>query len=239
MELSIDTSTDVAGIALSEQGVVIALSSWNTAHNHTVELLPNILNLLERGNCRIQDIGYIIVAIGPGSFNGLRVGLSTAKGLSFALNAPVKGVSTLEAIANVSADTSLPICPIIPMGRNEIATATFRIGENGLTTVIPEHVTTVSDLCSGITEKTFFPGEMTPAQKEELKSRLGELALIIPDENIPERVGCLARLGWCKIDRGHIDNRSALQPLYLKKPSITRPKRRRHDALSNMRARTE
>jgi len=89
MELSIDTSSATANIALSHKGEILALLIWQTARNHTIELLPNLICLLQQAKVELGSIEAIIVAKGPGSFNGLRVGISTAKGLASALNIPL------------------------------------------------------------------------------------------------------------------------------------------------------
>ncbi len=78
MELAIDTSTHVAGIALSSEGEVAAELTWHAGQNHTAELMPNLIDLLNRTRVNLSDIDALIVAKGPGSFNGLRVGMSAA-----------------------------------------------------------------------------------------------------------------------------------------------------------------
>ena len=82
MELAIDTSTDFASISLSCEGKTIAELTWHSGQNHTVELVPNITHLLNQTKLSPQSLGAIFVAKGPGSFNGLRVGMSTAKGFA-------------------------------------------------------------------------------------------------------------------------------------------------------------
>ncbi len=140
MELAIDTSTETASIALSSQGEVIAELTWHAGQNHTAEVIPNIVCLLDQGKLNINDINSVIVAKGPGSFNGLRVGMSLAKGLALALNIPLVGISTLEVEAYPYAFTLLPICPIQNAGRGEIATALFRIKKGKWCRLVEEHI---------------------------------------------------------------------------------------------------
>ena len=99
MELAIDTSTDFAGIALSSEGDVITELTWHSPQNHTVELVPNIDKMLKQSNITPESLNAVFVAKGPGSFNGLRVAMSTAKGLAFSLNIPLIAISTLEVEA--------------------------------------------------------------------------------------------------------------------------------------------
>jgi len=95
MELSIDTSSSTVSVALSRKGRIVALLTWQTTQNHTIELLPNLVCLLQQSKVELGSIEAIIVAKGPGSFNGLRVGISTAKGLASALNIPLLGVKPI------------------------------------------------------------------------------------------------------------------------------------------------
>ncbi len=235
MELAIDTSTNTAGIALSHQGLVTDEFIWQTNHNHTVELVPNMIGMLEKHRLAITDISAIAVARGPGSFNGLRVGLATAKGLAFALGIGLVSTGTLDIIAFAHADSRIPICAILQAGRGEIATAIFQKHDDDWQKTVPEHVTTINSLRAKINERTIFCGEISEEQQAQLADKLGEKASFPQETAIQGRAGCLAKLGWCKIEAGDFDNHSTLQPLYLKKPSITKPKRRKNDAMSNMR----
>jgi tRNA threonylcarbamoyl adenosine modification protein YeaZ len=105
MQLAIDTSTDIASLALVKDDQLIAELTWRCGQNHTIQLLPNLEYLLRQAKLDLRSVNGIIVARGPGSFNGLRVGLSTAKGLAFSLGIPVVAVSTLEAEAYQHAET--------------------------------------------------------------------------------------------------------------------------------------
>ena len=97
MQLAIDSSTDTASLAITRGNEVLAELTWRCGQNHSVELMPRLSRLLEQANIDLKSISGIIVARGPGSFNGLRVGISTAKGLAFSLGVPLVGINTLEA----------------------------------------------------------------------------------------------------------------------------------------------
>jgi len=223
MELAIDTSSSIAGVALSHKGAVLASLTWQTARNHTIELLPNLVYLLQQAKLELGSVGAIIVAKGPGSFNGLRVGISTAKGLASALNIPLLGVNTLEAEAYPFAFTGLPLRPIHKAGREEIATALYRQKDNEWQCMEAENLTTVKALCRRIKQKTLFCGEIPPDIISEIQQNLGKQA-IISQNNISSRAGSLAILGWRKLSRGEQDDPVTLQPLYLRPPHITKPR---------------
>jgi tRNA threonylcarbamoyl adenosine modification protein YeaZ len=223
MELAIDTSSNIVGVALSHEGEVLALLSWQTARNHTIELLPNLICLLQQARVELGSVGAIIVAKGPGSFNGLRVGMSTAKGLSSALNIPLLGVSTLEAEAYPFAFTGLPLRPIHKAGREEIATALYRQKDNEWQCLEAENLTTVKALCRRIKQRTLFCGEIPPDVISEIQQNLGKQA-IISQSNGPSRASSLAMLGWQRLSKGEQDDPITLQPLYLRPPHITKPR---------------
>jgi len=223
MELAIDTSSNIVSIALSHKGEILASLTWKTTRNHTIELLPNLVCLLQQAKVELGSIEAIIVARGPGSFNGLRVGISTAKGLTSALNIPLLGVNTLEAEAYPFAFTELPLRPVQKAGREEIATALYRQKDNEWQCLEAENLTTVKTLCRRIKQKTLFCGEIPPDIVREIQQNLGRRA-IISRSNSLSRASSLAILGWRKLSRGEQDDLATLQPLYLRPPHITKPK---------------
>jgi tRNA threonylcarbamoyl adenosine modification protein YeaZ len=223
MELAIDTSTDYASIALSHQGETLSELSWHTRQNHTRELVPNINHLLHQAKVEPHGLGAVFVAQGPGSFNGLRVGMSTAKGFAFSLSIPIIAISTLEIEAYPFAFIGLPIRPIHNAGRGEIATALYQQTDNWRC-LIPEHIATADKLCREIKDRTIFCGEIPAAVVEQLKTRLGDFALV-PDAAASMRhASHLATLGWQRLSRGEKDEPASLQPTYLRPPPITQRK---------------
>ena len=227
MELAIDTSSNIVSVALSHQGEILASLTWQTTQNHTIELLPNLVCLLQQAKVELGSIEAVIVAKGPGSFNGLRVGISTAKGLAFALNIPLLGVNILEAEAYPFAFTGLPLRPVQKAGREEIATALYRQKDNEWQCLEAENLTTVRTLCRRIKQKTLFCGEIPTDIISEIQQNLGRRA-IISQSNSPSRASSLAVLGWRKLSRGEQDDPATLQPLYLRPPHITKPKDKTH-----------
>jgi len=226
VQLAIDTSTDTASIALVQDGEVLAELTWRCGQNHTIELLPCLAHLLNQTKLSLQSTNCIIVARGPGSFNGLRVGVSTAKGLAFSLGIPIIGISTVEVEAYQHAETGLPICPIFNAGRGEIATALYQKKGNKWRQFTTEHITTVEALCSQIKTKTIFCGEFIPLIATQLRKQLKQRAVIPLPAASFRRASFLAELGQQRLKAGKYDNPATLQPLYLRRPPITKPKHR-------------
>ena len=226
MQLAIDTSTTTASLALVQDGEVLVELTWRCEQNHTIELLPRLTHLLNQNKLSLQSVSCIIVARGPGSFNGLRVGVSTAKGLAFSLGVPIVGISTLEVEAYQHAETGLPICPIFNAGREEIATAIYQKKGNRWRQLAAEHITTVEALCSQITTKTIFCGEFIPFIATQLRKQLKQRAIISTSAARLRRASFLAELGQQQLKAGNYDDLATLQPLYLRRPAITKPKHR-------------
>ena len=226
MQLAIDTSTETASIALAQDGEVLTELTWRCGQNHSVELLPRLTHLLNQIGANLQAVSCIIVARGPGSFNGLRVGISTAKGLAFSLGIPIVGIGTLEVEAYPHAETGLPICPIFNAGRGEIATAMYQKKRNKWCQLAAEHITTIDILCSQITTKTVFCGEFIPFIATQLRKQLKQRAVIPPPAARLRRASFLAELGQQRLKAGNYDNLATLQPIYLRRPAITKPKHR-------------
>ena len=226
MQLAIDTSTDTASLALVRDRLVLAELTWRCGQNHTRQLMPNLEHLLHQLGLSPSEITGIIVARGPGSFNGLRVGISAAKGLAFSLGVPIVGISSLEAEAYQYAGTGLPVCPVFNAGRGEIATAMYQQRDGEWLQLADEGITTVDVLCSGITARTIFCGEYMPDVAPRIKELLKDKA-VIPSVTTGLRRGAfLAELGLKRLEAGENDEPATLQPIYLRRPSITRAKHR-------------
>jgi tRNA threonylcarbamoyl adenosine modification protein YeaZ len=224
MILAIDASTDNASLALVQDGKLLAEANWRCEQNHSVELLPRLAHLLDEAKADIKSISAVMVARGPGSFNGLRVGISTAKGLAFSLEVPIIGVSSLEVVACEHADSGLPVCPVFNAGRGEIAAAVYQKKDNKWSQLVAEHITTVDALCAGINARTIFCGEFVSQVAGELKKQLKDKAVIAA--TVPPRARLLAELGKRRLDAGDYDDVATLQPLYLRRPAITQAKHR-------------
>ena len=120
MLLAVDTSTARLGLALYEGTQVLAESLWVSRARHTVELAPALDELFRRTDIKIDQISALGVAIGPGSFTSLRVGLSFVKGLALARALPLIGIPTLDVVAAVRPLSGLPLAALLPAGRSAL-----------------------------------------------------------------------------------------------------------------------
>ena len=225
MLLAIDTSTDTASLALAQDNTVLAELTWRSKQNHTTQLLPNLNQLFTLTGITAKDLAAIIVAQGPGSFNGLRVGISAAKGLAFSLGIPIVGINSLEVAAYQYAETGLPVCAIFNAGRSEVATATYQKKYGKWQQLVKADIVTVEYLCKHITKKTIFCGEFLPAVTEQIITLLKSKAVIPPQISDFKRASFLLELGKQRLDAGDVDNAVTLQPIYLRRPPIGAPKK--------------
>jgi tRNA threonylcarbamoyladenosine biosynthesis protein TsaB len=219
MLLAIDTATRVASLALYGEGAVLSEHTWVSQNNHTVELIPNIVHLLAGQGATPQALTGLAVALGPGSFTGLRIGLSVAKGFALGLKIPLVGIPTLDVLAYAHAPWGLPLWAIIQAGRGRICAAFYP--QEGP----PPHpddylLTTLAELEIEGEEPLLFCGEIGPQGAELLRQRLGGRAVIAPLASSLRRAGYLAELAWERLQGGERDDLAALSPIYLHRPKI-------------------
>lgn len=221
MELSLDTSTGIAGVAISLGDDPVAEVTWTVGMNHTTQLMPAVESLLRASGRQLSETKTVFVALGPGSFAGIRVALSAAKGISVSLGVPIVGICTLEIEAFPFASTGLTVCAIHDAGRAELAVAMYRQVDGEWRCLRPVHLTNLDGLRSEIAEKTVLCGELTSALEEDLRRSLGTLAMIPHRSARLRRAGNLAALGWARLRRGDTDDPATLQPIYMRRPHIT------------------
>ena len=223
--LAIDTSTKYAGVALlNKDGQLVQLLQWRSQQNHSVELLPTIEAALHRQGATIQDVTGIAIAVGPGSFSALRVGLSVAKGLAWARGLPLVAVTTLEAEAFPYRMSGLPVCAVIDVGRGQVAWAMFEERDSQLHQSGVEQISTPEELLDNLPSPALLCGEGLERYHDALAGGADrEVRLALP--YLPgQRVTALAYLGSSRLRDGLVQNPGAVQPLYLRRPTITEPK---------------
>ena len=222
MLLAIDTSTRYPGVALADEGQVVSLRSWFSTVSHTVELMPAIAESLRSQGLSAGDLSGIAVALGPGGFSALRVGISVAKGLAMTTGKPLVGVGTLDLEASPCLESGLPVCALLDAGRQEVASAYF--GPDGRRTR-EDVICPPQALLEDVSQATLFCGEGAQTWVQTIKEALGALAVVV--KPVPSsRLWSLLEIGGQKLAAGQYDDLATLQPTYLRMPSIGGPKRR-------------
>jgi tRNA threonylcarbamoyladenosine biosynthesis protein TsaB len=218
MILAIDTATAHAGIALYDGEAVLLEHAWHSFRNHTVELMPNVMRALTHQRQTPRDLTAVTVALGPGSFTGLRIGLGVAKGMAFASKIPVLGIPTLDIIGYAYARLERQTCAVIKAGRKRLCTATY-VDEDGLQRLDDYRIVSRDELITGIDQPTWFYGELDTSLRKRLRYELGELAHLPSPAASLRRAGYLAEMGWQRLERGERDNLATLSPIYLNNPA--------------------
>jgi tRNA threonylcarbamoyladenosine biosynthesis protein TsaB len=213
MDLSIDTASDLASIALSREGELAADRAWRCQRNHTVELLPAIDRLLMDSGVDREELTAVFVSLGPGMYTGLRVGISVAQGLARALSLPALGVGRLELDAYPHAHHPGPVVAVHRAGRGELAWAAYQ--ENPWRELTPPHLSKSEELADATPSDALVTGEVDETLRALLKDR--NRIAPHPEEG---RARSLALLGHLRLSEGAIAEPALLRPIYLRPPAI-------------------
>ena len=220
MLLAIDTATAIASVSLYQDGV-LAETTWVAGQDHTRELLPQIERLLSLVGRATTDLSAIGVGLGPGSFNGLRVGIATAKSMSVALGVPIVGIESPRALAYQFRLTFRPIRPLSNAGLGEVATGLYQASDQIFATIEEPRISSLEAALNASPSDTLFCGELRPEWREAIVARFGEDGVLPrPSEGL-RRSGYLAELAWDQLQAGIVSDAATLQPLYLRRPAIT------------------
>ena len=221
--LTIDTTTKVSALALAEDGKLIAEVFLHTQKMHSERLIPMLDQLLETAAWKLNDLAFIGVVKGPGSFTGIRIGIATAQGFSQVLNIPVVGVLSLESLAWAGFGRSEEIIPILDARKNEWYTAKYHWPEEEqkpLCNTEPcaiEPARWLEELKS-INNRMIFVGDAVLRYSELIKDKLGEQAIILPDYLALPRGSYSVQsvwYAWLKTPQEK-DHFSSVEPFYIR-----------------------
>ncbi len=214
MLLAIDTSTRWVGLALYDGSQVLNETVWLSHDHHTVELAPALAVLFDRAQVTAADLQAIGVALGPGSFTSLRIGLGLAKGLALARHIPMVGVPTLDILAVAQPVGSMPMAAVLQAGRNRLGVVWYQPSASGWQAEGDPRVLQAEELANQITSPTLVCGELTPDQRQMLGHKRKLICLASPAQSV-RRPGFLAEIAWKRYQAGKTDDPVALSPIYL------------------------
>jgi tRNA threonylcarbamoyl adenosine modification protein YeaZ len=219
--LAIDCATAKTGLAFIKDGSVKAEVCWVTKHNQTVEMYPRLDALLKDARVSFPDLDTIAVTRGPGSYNGVRVGMAAAKGFAFALNKPLIGVSTLEAEAWRFKDMIRPIVAILPLG-HDYAVAIFEMNDGKWTRIVAEQAMTTDELVAALPPRALLTGDLPDRLLLALRDVSPDIDIVCEAET--SRAVALGQIAHERLLKGEVDTAASLQALYLRRPQVTPPK---------------
>jgi tRNA threonylcarbamoyladenosine biosynthesis protein TsaB len=222
MILAIDTSTETISIAIYKPSTgVLFEQSWVSGREQTTQLLPNVQRAMSAVGVTVRDLTGVAVATGPGSYSGVRIGLSTAKTLAYALGIPLWGVPSLDALAyGQVAVTAAQVCAVLSMGRHRLAWALYRTKGTRWQRLTSYANTTAAEMAEMIKAQsariaTLFCGEITPETATTITGILGKEAAIAPAAAGLRRASYLAELALQRANRSEADDPATLQAIYL------------------------
>lgn len=214
MLLALDTSTRYVGIALHDGAQVLSETVWISRNYHTVELAPAVASLMEKSGVSPQQLKAISVAIGPGSFTGLRIGLGLAKGIAFVHHIPIMGVPTLDILATAQAVRQEPMVALVRAGRGRFAAGHYHVEDGNWLSDNKIDILTIDELADQAPEPAYICGELSRDDRQILTGISKNISLASPAQCI-RRPSYLAELGWQRLKKGHVDQPEILAPLYL------------------------
>jgi tRNA threonylcarbamoyladenosine biosynthesis protein TsaB len=230
MILSIDTSTETISIAIYKPSWgVLFEQSWVSGREQTTQLLPGVQRAMSAVNVAVRDLTGVAVATGPGSYSGVRIGISTAKTLAYTLGIPLWGVPSLDALAySQVAVTAAQVCAVLSMGRNRLAWALYRTKGIRWQRLTPYSNSNAAEMAAAIIEQkanlaTLFCGEISPETASVITSTLDKDAAIAPAAAGLRRASYLVELALQRAHRGESDDPATLQAIYLQPHTQSTP----------------
>jgi len=215
--LAVDTATTSCSVAIVDQTSLISEFTIDREETHSKHLMDMIKTVLRMSGINLSDLDGFTVTRGPGSFTGLRIGISTIKGLAVASEKPVVGVSSLETLAlQVSYSNDL-ICPILDARKGEVYFSRYRFLKGHLKRQTEERVAPPDEAVDNLKESCLFVGNGALLYKEMILEKMGEFASFAPMIQNTIRASTLAYLGMAKFENNDIDDIEKIEPYYIRK----------------------
>ena len=203
--LGIDTATPQSSVALLENNTISRETILNPPSQFSNRVLQQVDEVLKGAGVDLHSVDLFAVTRGPGSFTGLRVGMSLLKGMGLVTGKPVVGIDTLEAVAATAGESGHPICPVLDARKKEIYTAFFRREAGRLTRISPDTAVSPECFIEHVVEPTLFVGFGLTVYGDWLARRLGDLYLTETNRPSPSVAACAARLALDRQERAGSD----------------------------------
>ena len=220
--LAVDTASKSCSVAVADNTSLLALQTIISDQTHSRHLMVMINKVMELSCVKLSGIDGFAVTTGPGTFTGLRIGISSVKGLAVALNKPVTGVSSLDALAMQTACYSYVICPMMDARRGEVYCARYRLTRCGsktgaLTKETDEKVLPPDKALDGINEPCMFVGLGASLYQNIIEERLGDMAFFASSSQNTTCASTVAYLGLNQFKNNVFGNPEAIVPHYIRR----------------------
>jgi tRNA threonylcarbamoyladenosine biosynthesis protein TsaB len=235
--LAIETSTMLGGIAITDtiSGLIVEVR-LNVKSTHSERLMTEIDHALKQAGLKVSDIDVFAVSIGPGSFTGLRIGLSTVKGFSYITGKPIVSVPTLHALAWNFPYCRYPVCTMLDARKKEVYAALFKWDNEDFIRIIDDISIKVDRLLEKINEsnppllpfrkegkggfsyeKVVFTGEGAPLYRNKIIEVMGDKAIFATAEKMVPSPANVASIGIRKAMKGEFSEPVSLVPFYIRR----------------------
>ncbi len=207
MLLAIDTATSRASIALHDGAALHGECTWEAHRRHTVTLVPRIREMLESAGVTFEEITAVAVCVGPGSYTGVRIGVSAAKGMATVRRLPLVGVRTLDILVAAQPADPRALYAIFAAGRKRVGYARYRWSGGAWRAETDVEILTEAKLSEQIDEPALVVGEIK-------MQAWGDDVEIPPPARHLRRAGYLADLGWAQLRSGCTGDPASVNPIY-------------------------
>ncbi len=221
--LAADTAEKSCSVAVMNGRNLLSEITIVNQETHSRHLMSMMDTCLKMSQLDISNMDAFAVAKGPGSFTGLRIGISIIKGLAAASEKPVVTVSNLDALAQQSVLSDLPICVMMDARKSEVYVCRYRLSDGKLCPKGEPRALSPENVISGIDRPYLFVGSGALLYREKIRQALGELAVFAPDDAHILRASTIARLGYERLLKGESDDLASFVPQYLRKADIKMP----------------
>lgn len=225
MILALDSATRQLGLAALAGDTILAEHRWPAARRQTEQLAPAIARLFASLDATPQDVTAVAVAIGPGSFSGLRTALAWAKGFALAQECALVGVPTLDILARAQPEFGGQLACLIQAGRGRVAADTYQYRAGSWQPDNQGHIMSWQALADALAEAaspTLVCGELDDAGRAVLQPLRGRVRIATPGQNV-RRAAILAQIAQARIQAGDTDNPLTLAPSYWQQLNVTPP----------------
>jgi len=215
--LAVDTATKSCSVAIIDNQSILAEQTKVTQQTHSKHVMGMIRATIDLSGLKFADLEGFAVSRGPGSFTGLRIGIATVKGLAFASRKPLVGVSSLEALAMQSANSSFLIVTLLDARRGEVYCCRYRYKKENLERETKEDLLPLEKAIQDINEPCVFIGNGSVVYRNLLVDRLADLAHFEPDFQNTIRASTVAYLSMGQFQYGNTDDVVNFVPVYIRK----------------------
>lgn len=215
--LALDTATQSCSVAIVDDRSILAEETSVSAQTHAIHLIELIQKVVDMSGLTLSEMDGFAVGRGPGSFTGLRIGISTIKALAVAMGKPVAGVSNLDALAMQAAVSPNMICPLMDARKGEVYFSRYRFENGNLQKIVPAQVSTLDGALSAIDTDCVFIGEGARVYQKKIIDKIGPYAsFALPAQNTI-RASTIGKLSVNRFKQEPTDDVVRLVPEYIRK----------------------